>query len=82
MNAQTEAEIWQVEVNGEVYQADFTELTSWVADGALQPEDKIRRGNLRWIEAGKVPLLTAFFNAKAAGQPPPTISVSEAKPPV
>ena len=82
MNAQTEAEIWQVEVNGEVYQADFTELTSWVADGALQPEDKIRRGNLRWIEAGKVPLLTAFFNAKAAGQPPPTISVLEAKPPV
>jgi len=82
MEAQTDIEIWQVEVNGEVYQADFAEITSWVADGALQPEDKVRRGNLRWIEAGKVPLLTAFFNAKAMGQAPPTISVSEAKAPV
>ena len=82
MNAQNDAEIWQVEVNGEIYHADFAELTSWVADGALQPADKIRRGNLRWIEAGKVPVLTAFFNARATGQPPPTVSVSEAEPPV
>lgn len=82
MNAQADAEIWQVEVNGEIYQADFAELTSWVADGALQPEDKIRRGNLRWIEAGKVPVLTSFFNAKADGQPPPKISVSEAESPI
>ncbi|HTK37022.1 MAG TPA: hypothetical protein VL325_00895 [Pyrinomonadaceae bacterium] len=81
MNAQSDGEIWQVEVNGEVYQADFTELASWVADGALQPDDKVRRGNLRWIEAGKVPFLTAFFNAKATGQAPPTISVSVPEPP-
>ena len=80
MDAQTDAEIWEVEVNGEIYQADFAELTSWVADGALQPEDKVRRGNLRWIEAGKVPVLTAFFNAKATGQPPPTVTVAGAKP--
>src|SRR4029079_17015538 len=82
MNAQNDAEIWQVEVNGEIYHADFAELTSWVAGGAWQPADKIRRGNLRWIEAGKVPVLTAFFNAKATGQPPLTVSVSEAEPPV
>ena len=81
MEASIDSEMWQVEVNGEVYQADFAELTSWVADGGLLPADKVRRGNLRWIEAGKVPALTAFFNAKATGQPPPVISVSEAKPP-
>ena len=69
-------ENWQVEVNGQVYQADLSELAEWIADGALQPEDKVRRGNLRWIEAKKVPKLTEFFNAKANGLPPPAIVVS------
>src|SRR5262245_42075830 len=69
-------EIWQVEVGGQVYEADFVELASWVADGALQPEDKVRRGNLRWIEARKVPMLVSHFNAKRDGTPPPKVVVS------
>jgi hypothetical protein len=37
------------------------------------PEDHVKRGNLRWIEARKVPSLTPFFNAKQNGMPPPPV---------
>lgn len=69
-------ETWQVEVGGTVYEAPFAELPDWISEGSLQPEDKVRRGNLRWIEARKVPQLVPFFNAKAKGEPPPVV-VSE-----
>src|SRR4051812_17354294 len=69
-------EFWQVEVNGQVYEADFSELAQWITEGALLPEDKVRRGNLRWIEARKVPPLLPFFNAKATGTPPPPVVMS------
>ncbi|HCA58330.1 MAG TPA: hypothetical protein DEP46_10130, partial [Blastocatellia bacterium] len=64
-------ETWQVEVGGTVYEAPFAELPDWISEGSLQPEDKVRRGNLRWIEARKVPQLLPFFNAKAKGEPLP-----------
>lgn len=69
-------ETWQVEVGGAVYEAQFAELPDWINEGSLQPDDKVRRGNLRWIEARKVPQLVPFFNAKATGEPLPVI-VSE-----
>lgn len=69
-------ETWQVEVGGTVYEAQFAELPDWISEGSLQPEDKVRRGNLRWIEARKVPQLVPFFNAKAHGEPLPVV-VSE-----
>ena len=76
MSQTANQEIWQVEVGGQVYEADFAELATWVADGALQPEDKVRRGNLRWIEARRVPLLVAHFNAKRDGTLPPKVVVT------
>ena len=69
-------ETWQVEVGGTVYEAQFAELPDWISEGSLQPEDKVRRGNLRWIEARKVPQLVPLFNAKAKGEPLPVV-VSE-----
>jgi len=76
-------EIWQVDVGGQVYEASFNELASWVAEGALQPDDRVRRGNLRWIEAKRVPTLVPHFNAKRDGTPPPpvVITVTDASPP-
>ena len=71
MNA---TEIWQVEVNGQIYEANLEELAQWIDEGALLPADKIRRGNLRWLEAGKVPLLHNFFNAKQLGQRMPIVA--------
>lgn len=73
MNAQEHNEIWQIEVGGQIYEASFVEITEWIAEGALQPEDKVRKGNLRWIEACRIPTLTTFFNAKQKGLPPPVV---------
>jgi len=66
-------EIWQVEVGGQVYEASFAELPNWIGEGSLHPDDKIRKGNLRWIEAKRVPSLVPFFNAKAKGEPMPIV---------
>lgn len=66
-------EIWQVEVNGAVYDAAFSELPDWIDGGSLLPGDKVRKGNLRWIEARRVPSLVPFFNAKERGAPMPVV---------
>lgn len=73
MSSQNPNEIWQVEVGGQVYEAPFSELGVWIGDGALHPEDKVRKGNLKWLEARRVPSLVPFFNAKAQGQPLPVV---------
>ena len=66
-------EIWQVEVNNQIFEANVEELCQWITEGALLPADKVRRGNLRWLEARKVPILHQFFNAKEAGLPFPVL---------
>ncbi len=68
-NQDITSELWEVEANGEVLSTHFEILTSWIADGAVLRMDRVRRGNLRWIEAGKVPSLVEFFNAKDAAEP-------------
>lgn len=73
-------EIWQVETGGQVFNANLDEIAAWIEDGSLLRIDRVRKGNLRWIEAGKVPALDKFFNAKDATAPPPrviTISSTE-----
>ena len=60
MNSQ---EVWLIEVNDRIYEANFEEVVQWINEGAIQPDDKIKRGNLRWLEAGKVPLLYEHFQA-------------------
>lgn len=73
-------EIWQVEANGGVFDATLDDIAGWIGDGSLLKIDRVRKGNLRWIEAGKVPALIKFFNAKDANEPPPpviTVSTTE-----
>lgn len=70
------SEVWQVEANGQIYETNFAELAEWIGEGSLLPEDKVRRGNLRWLTAGKVPLLSEFFNAKELGIPAPLLPTS------
>ena len=74
MNGQNVQEMWEVEACGKVYQAAFEELPEWIVEGSLLPGDKVRRGNLRWIEAQKVPSLIPFFNAKENGLPMPVVT--------
>ncbi|HSK70106.1 MAG TPA: B-box zinc finger protein [Pyrinomonadaceae bacterium] len=54
-------EVWQVAVLDRVYEANFEEIVQWIKEGAVLPEDKVRRGNLRWLSAGKVPEFYPFF---------------------
>src|SRR5436309_13667501 len=82
MNTDTAQELWQVEANGEIFDTNFAEMTTWIEEGSLLRIDRVRKGNLRWIEAGKVPSLIAFFNAKDDGQPsPPVVTLTKLGPP-
>lgn len=69
MSENTSTDTWQVDVNGQIYDTGFDEMTQWIAEGSLLRGDKVRKGSLRWIEAGRVPTLTNFFNAKDSGNP-------------
>jgi hypothetical protein len=81
MVVENQQEQWQIEVGGKIYEAVLSELPDWINEGSLLPGDKIRKGNLRWIEASKVPTLIPFFNAKEKGEPLPIIQTyTEAKP--
>ncbi len=59
-------ETWQVEVDGNIYETDFAGLTQWIAESSLLPDDKVRRGDLPWMQAKHVSALAPFFS----GQPP------------
>lgn len=75
-------EPWQVEANGQIFDTNFAEMTTWIDEGSLLRIDRVRKGNLRWIEAGKVPALLAVFNAKDNGETitPPVITTTELNP--
>lgn len=66
-------DIWQVEANGSTFDGTIEDLAAWISDGSVLRIDRVRKGNLRWIEAGKVPALLEFFNAKDASEPPPPV---------
>ncbi|HEY8560657.1 MAG TPA: hypothetical protein VIL74_09800 [Pyrinomonadaceae bacterium] len=74
MNVTDYKEIWQIDAGGQVYEARFEEIAQWIYEGSLLPQDMVRRGNLRWIEARKVPALLRFFNAREQGMPPPVFA--------
>lgn len=82
MSTEQTQETWQVEANGKIFNTNFAEMTAWIDEGALLRQDKVRKGNLRWIEAGKVPSLIAVFNAKDNGQPlpPPVVTTTKLNP--
>ena len=69
MEQHHDQEIWQVEASGQIYQGSFTELSTWIQEGSLLRADKVRKGNLRWIEAGRVPSLALVFGAVEKGEP-------------
>lgn len=56
-NIDSNPEQWQVEAGGNIYDTSFDEMKLWIAEGSLLRIDRVRKGNLRWIEAGKVPTL-------------------------
>jgi hypothetical protein len=59
-----ETEIWQVSTPDGVYQADLRTLKQWVAEGAVLPNDRVRKGSLNWIDAGRAPMLRRVFSGE------------------
>ena len=59
MSAQPER--WRVSTIEGVFEADLETLRQWILEGCVQPTDKVTKGNMNWIEAGKAPMLRAAF---------------------
>jgi hypothetical protein len=78
-------EIWQVMCDEGIFETDLEGLREWVAEGRIQPSDKVRKGNLRWIEASRAPVLRAAFAGATtapawAANASSSVAVSEAMP--
>lgn len=83
MSTEQPNEIWQIESGGEIFDTNFAHMTGMIERGELLRMDRVRKGNLRWIEASKVPSLLAVFNAKDGNEPPkPVITLTQLGPPV
>jgi uncharacterized membrane protein (DUF106 family) len=64
-------EIWQVMIQGEVYEADMESLKQWVVEGRVLPTDKVRKGKLGWIQADRAPAMRPVFSGEVSWQPSP-----------
>ena len=71
-----ESEIWQVYTHGEIFETDMETLKQWVSDGYVTRTDKVKKGNLTWIEAGRAPALRRIFTGEEKFEGP-----SDAPPP-
>jgi hypothetical protein len=71
MSAQPE--VWRVSTIEGIFETDLETLKQWIVEGCVLPTDKVSKGNLSWIDAGRVPKLKAAFNGEA---PAPAQNVS------
>jgi hypothetical protein len=62
MSAQVEQ--WRVSTVEGVFEADLETLRQWIAEGSVAPTDKVSKGNLNWIDAGRAPMLKAAFQGE------------------
>lgn len=70
MSAQND--IWQIMIDGQVYEADTETLKAWATEGRILGTDKVKKGALNWNEANRIPMLRAILS----GQAPPVSGVS------
>lgn len=81
MSAQ--AEQWRVSTIEGIFETDLETLKQWIVEGCVTPTDKVSKGKLSWIEAGRAPMLRAAFNGEISNvTPPPTVTVTEQTPPL
>jgi hypothetical protein len=64
MSAQVE--LWRVNTPEGVFETDLETLKQWIAEGSVLPTDKVSKGNLNWIDAGRAPMLKAAFKGDPA----------------
>ena len=63
MSAQVEG--WRVSTVEGIFETDLETLKQWIAEGCVLPTDKVSKGTLNWIDAGRAPMLRAAFNGEA-----------------
>ncbi|HEY8184439.1 MAG TPA: hypothetical protein VIF64_00120 [Pyrinomonadaceae bacterium] len=68
MSAQ--AETWRVSTFEGVFETDLETLKQWISEGCVLPTDKVSKGSLNWIEAGRAPMLRAAFAGEAPAPQP------------
>jgi hypothetical protein len=76
MSAQPE--VWRVSTVEGIFETDLETLKQWIIEGCVLPTDKVSKGNLSWIDAGRVPKLKSAFNGEAAPAPQPVSTSFEA----
>jgi hypothetical protein len=74
MSAQ--AEQWRVSTIEGIFETDLETLKQWIVEGCILPTDKVCKGSLSWIEAGRAPLLRAAFRGEYKPALPPTTVVT------
>jgi len=62
MSAQPET--WRVSTIEGIFETDLETLKQWIVEGCVLPTDKVSKGTLNWIEAGRVPKLKGAFNGE------------------
>jgi hypothetical protein len=62
MSAQPE--VWRVSTVEGIFETDLETLKQWIVEGCVLPTDKVSKGNLSWIDAGRVPKLKGAFNGE------------------
>lgn len=62
-------EDWHAQINHLVQKTTLEELKSWINDGKLQPNHKVKVRNLSWIEAQKVPAFQKLFESRKKNAP-------------
>lgn len=72
MSAQQE--VWRVSTVEGIFETDLETLKQWIVEGCVLPTDKVSKGNLSWIDAGRVPRLKAAFSGETT--PPPAQNIS------
>jgi Protein of unknown function (DUF4013) len=60
MSAQPEP--WKVMCQSGLFETDLGTLQQWIMDGVVLAEDRVSKGNMRWIEAYKAPPLRPLFD--------------------
>src|SRR6266850_6246754 len=53
--------VWQVNIDGQVYDTELETLKQWIAEGRVLAVDPVRKGTLSWIAANRVPALRGLF---------------------
>jgi hypothetical protein len=75
MSAQTET--WRVSTVEGVFETDLETLKQWILEGCVLPTDKVSKGTLSWIDAGRVPKLRGAFAGEVSTEVPPSLEVAE-----